>query len=252
MLQFSSIETKQGLRLYGTLHKASSLKKPIVIIAHGYFSSNRVGPHRLYYQIAEALKNEGYNVIRFDLRGVGESEGSIENIKYCDHVNDLESVITTFRLRFNDAPVILIAHCIGCNVSISAIKKQPEIFRKAIFISPYFTTPLTLDAFFTKDQQEQLVQNGYTYRKGIYADSTFFSGINEFSKFSCEIKKHQNLITVISAAEDQFISQNEISCFYNEIESEPIIIPNADHNYLERGSRNVLIEKIVQLLREEM
>lgn len=252
MLQFSTVKAKQGLRLCGTLHKANSSVKPIIVIAHGYFSSNRIGPHRLYYQIAEALKSEGYNVIRFDLRGVGESEGFIEGIEYRDHVDDLDTIISTFRQRFNDAPVILLAHCIGCNVSLPIIKKKPEIFKKVIFFSPYFTTSDTLNAFFTKDQQKQLAQDGYTYRKGVYANQTFFSGISDFSEFSSEVKKLRNLITVISAAEDQFISQRDIMQFYKEIDMEPIVVSKADHNYLERDSRSELITKIIYLIKEDM
>ena len=63
MLRLLSIQTHDGLRLYGTLHKATTPKKPIIVIAHGYFSSNRIGPHRLYYEIAEKLNEEGFNII---------------------------------------------------------------------------------------------------------------------------------------------------------------------------------------------
>lgn len=156
MLTLCNIKTNDGIRLYGTLHKAKYSKKPLVVIAHGYFSSNRVGPHRLYYQIANALEKEGYNVVRFDLRGIGESDGNIEDVKFLDHVSDLETIITIFRQRFNDTPVILIAHCIGCNLSLQIIGKHPTLFRKIIFISPYFSTQSTINAFFTQTQQNEL------------------------------------------------------------------------------------------------
>ena len=250
MLTLCNVQTGDGIRLYGTLHKARFSKKPIVVIAHGYFSSNRVGPHRLYYQIANALETEGYNVIRFDLRGMGESDGYIEKVKYLNHVSDLETILSVFRQRFNDAPVILIAHCIGCNVSLPIIEKYQDYFRKVIFISPYFTTPSTLDAFFNQEQQKELFTNGYTYRKGIYADVSFFSGINEFGEFVKITRKYKDIISVVSASNDQFIPLTEINKFYNEIEQNPIIIPKADHNYLERESRRELILKLIEIIKE--
>lgn len=251
MLTLCNVQTADGIQLYGTLHKARFSKKPIVVIVHGYFSSNRVGPHRLYYQIANVLETKGYNVVRFDLRGIGESDGFIEDVKYLNHVEDLATVLSVFRQRFNDASVILIAHCIGCNISLPIIDKHQDYFRKVIFISPYFTTPSTINAFFSKEQQKELFTNGHTYRKGIYADSTFFSGINDFSEFSKIIRKHKDIISVISAANDQFVSLDDINKFYDEIEQMPEIIAKADHNYLERNSRKELILKIIEHIEEQ-
>lgn len=248
VLTLCNAQTKDGLQLYGTLHKANNAKKPIVIISHGYFSSNRVGPHRLYYQIANELQNVGYNVIRFDLRGIGESDGSIEEVKYVDHVMDLETILFTFRQRFNDAPVILVAHCIGCNISLPIIEKYKECLEKVIFLSPYFTTSNTIDAFFDKKQQEELFSLGYTYRKGIYADATFFSGINQFSEFVKVTKKYTELISVISAANDQFISRDDIANFYDKINQPPVIIDKADHNYLDGDARRELILTIKEII----
>lgn len=251
VLTLCNVQAADGVRLYGTLHKAQFSKKPIVVIAHGYFSSNRVGPHRLYYQIASALELRGYNVVRFDLRGIGESDGYIEDVKYLDHVADLTTVLSEFRQRFNDASIILIAHCIGCNVSLPIINDHQNYFRKVIFISPYFTTPSTINAFFSQEQQKELFSDGHTYRKGIYADLSFFSGINDFSEFSKITRKHKDIISVISAANDQFISLVDINEFYKETEQTPIIIAKADHNYLERDSREELILKIIEHIEEQ-
>lgn len=250
MLNYCHIKTQDNLILYGTLHKSKTAKKPIVIIAHGYFSSNRIGPHRLYYQIGEELKDIGYNVIRFDLRGMGESDGDIREVKYEHHVKDLSDVINFARQRFNDAPIVLIAHCIGCNVSLPLIKRNQDIFKKVIFISPYFTSPSTINAFFDKEQQEELVKYGYTYRKGIYSDATFFSDLNIFSEFVKTINHIGGLIKTISAQKDQFICIDEIKKFYNETNQNEIIIQYADHNYLDVNARKELIEKIKKIIKE--
>lgn len=79
----------------------------------------------------------------------------------------------------------------------------------------------------------------------------FFSGINDFSEFSKITRKHKDIISVISAANDQFISLADINEFYKETEQTPIIIAKADHNYLERDSREELILKIIEHIEEQ-
>lgn len=251
MLSLCSIQTPDGLQLYGTLHKATNPKKPLIIIAHGYFSSNRIGPHRLYYMIAERLKEAGYNVVRFDLRAMGESDGKIEDARFNDHVSDLMVVIKSFRQRFNDSPIILVAHCIGCNVSLPFIEMCPSYFERVIYISPYFTTKRTLDAVFSAEQQEELKMKGHTYRKGLYSDATFFTGRNDFEAFVESVRRYSKLITVISARNDQFIPFNDIDRFYEETAMTPIIIPAADHNYLDGEARKKLIRCICEIVEGE-
>jgi pimeloyl-ACP methyl ester carboxylesterase len=248
MLKLVDISLSGQLCLYGTLHKADPARKPLVVIAHGYFSSNRIGPHRLYYQIAETLRSKGYNVVRFDLRGVGESDGDIKDVKFYDHVGDLTMVINEFRQRFNDPPIILIAHCIGCNISLPIISGNLPLFRKAVFISPYFTTDSTLSAFFGTEEKEELTTRGFTYRKGVYADNSFFSGQNLFHEFVQSLKKIGNIVSVISAKKDQYISGEETLQFYDQLGQMPILIANADHNYLDRQARADLIAKIADII----
>lgn len=95
------------------------------------------------------------------------------------------------------------------------------------------------------------MRKGYTYRKGIYSDATFFTGRNSFDVFVETVKRHNKLITVISAKNDQFISLDDIGRFYDETGKNPIIIPDADHNYLDREARKNLIECICAIVKGE-
>lgn len=68
-----------GLRLYGVLtHPAEAdPARPVVVIPNTGLE-HRVGPHRLHVQIARALAAAGYWVFRFDIAGLGDSDGPLD------------------------------------------------------------------------------------------------------------------------------------------------------------------------------
>jgi pimeloyl-ACP methyl ester carboxylesterase len=83
-----------GYKLYGMLHHAQhgsdARDTGVVLINAG--PTDRAGPHRYYVKLAERLTEIGYPVLRFDPRGVGESEG------YCDHLVDGQPIVKLFGL----------------------------------------------------------------------------------------------------------------------------------------------------------
>lgn len=68
----------RGDRLYGTLHAHRDVhvgdKKPGIVLVHG-FASNKNEAMGLFSGMGEFLHSHGFNVLRFDMTGAGESEG---------------------------------------------------------------------------------------------------------------------------------------------------------------------------------
>ncbi|MGE3246679.1 MAG: alpha/beta hydrolase [Beijerinckiaceae bacterium] len=84
-----------GLDLAGILHIPEDLKKgekrPAFMVLHG-FGTNKDGTTPR--QAAEILENMGYIVLRFDMRGCGESGGEHAYILCQDQVRDTQSAVT--------------------------------------------------------------------------------------------------------------------------------------------------------------
>src|SRR5690349_15409148 len=74
-IEYREIHVASGT-LRGLVHKPSRLVgNKNALTLHGFFSSNKVGPARLYVQLARLLAKYHYRVWRFDCLGVGDSDG---------------------------------------------------------------------------------------------------------------------------------------------------------------------------------
>jgi pimeloyl-ACP methyl ester carboxylesterase len=77
----------QGQRIAATLHVPESTLAPGVIMCHG-FTGHRIEAHFLFVKAARALCQAGLNVLRFDFRGSGESDGLFEEMTIEGEITD--------------------------------------------------------------------------------------------------------------------------------------------------------------------
>jgi len=107
-----------------------------VIIVHGY------GEHSgRYREIAECLNNLGCDVISYDRRGEGQSEGKhghIENIE--NHVEDFRQVCD--RYKNDSGKTIILAHSLGgLIIAKYLIKNSSNEIDGVFFSSPFLRSP---------------------------------------------------------------------------------------------------------------
>ena len=77
-----SFPSLDGLNLRGWWFEASS-EKPTIILLHGV-GANRAEPAERVFGIAEELIEYGYNILAFDWRAHGESEGKHSSVGYLE------------------------------------------------------------------------------------------------------------------------------------------------------------------------
>ena len=249
MLQFISLTNQKGNKMYGTFHSALTEHRGNVLIVHGHFSSNRIGPQRLYYEIAMLLCQEGYNVLRFDLSGMGESDGDLQDVKFDDHVGDLELITQWFEDNAKGFPISMIAHCIGCNIGLRLATIHPGLFNKIVCIAPYYADENTLKNVFSIGQIEELKKTGFTYRKGLYADASFFLDQCTYEKFMKCLKYNKSLLSIIFAGNDQFMKEKERKTIQASLNIPMLMIEGADHNFLSLEERTTLFEYILGIFK---
>ena len=85
------IEVEDGEEISAVHHKVDSHKW--IFFCHG-FGSNKKGS---YEARAERAAKEGFNAVRFDFRGNGESDGSFKDQHLSDKIKDLKACIKHFQ-----------------------------------------------------------------------------------------------------------------------------------------------------------
>lgn len=108
-----------------------------VIFVHAA-DGNRLGPHRMFVELAEKLKVLGIASLRFDMRGCGDSEGEPAGNDIKPDIEDLRNAIRFFASKYNPTKIFLFGISRGARVSISALSQNKIPIDGAVLLSTPF------------------------------------------------------------------------------------------------------------------
>ena len=109
---------------------------PRVLLVHGISSS-----HMAWYDIANALHDEGFDIIAPDLRGRGASNSVRGGYGLKAHENDLRQIIN----YFSGKPVTLVGHSMGAYVGVQFAVNFPEHLDRLILVDGGIALPRPFD-----------------------------------------------------------------------------------------------------------
>jgi dienelactone hydrolase len=121
-----------GFNLMGTLSKpadAAGKRLPAIILVAGSGPVDRdetVAGIPVFGQLANALADAGYLVLRYDKRGIGQSGGRIETAGLAEYAEDLRAVITFMadRKAVDPRRLAVVGHSEGGAVALLAAAKD--------------------------------------------------------------------------------------------------------------------------------
>jgi alpha-beta hydrolase superfamily lysophospholipase len=129
-----TITTFDGSKLNMKIYASKRLAHNTLIITHGY------GEHSGYYEdFAEYFSTQGYNVITYDLRSHGLSEGRRGDVPDFEFfLKDLQIVIDEAKRMNENNKIALFGHSLGGSIVLNFLFKNPgpEI-TKAVISSPW-------------------------------------------------------------------------------------------------------------------
>lgn len=85
--------SNQDEQLFGVLHRPEGLNKKLGwVFCHG-FGEEKLWSHRVFVSFARGLSSRGYNVLRFDYRGYGDSDGLFVDSTPKSQLSDIQKAI---------------------------------------------------------------------------------------------------------------------------------------------------------------
>lgn len=114
------------------IHHSETTTDTTVVFVAGR-PQTRVGPHRLFVELARALAKQGISSIRFDHQGWGESSG--QRISYQESWQNLKAVHAYIKQQQPEGKVIFLGLCDGATASILSLNQlSPD---GLILLNPY-------------------------------------------------------------------------------------------------------------------
>ncbi len=140
-------------KIAGILHLPERNDSPCVIASHGLLSSK---DSEKYIALGKRLSKEGMAMLRFDFRGIGESEGRLEDDSVSRRIDDLSAAIDWMRNYPGLGRRIgLLGSSLGGYISLFKAAADREV--RAVVI---WATPFHLDDLGSKNQDPEYVLPG--------------------------------------------------------------------------------------------
>ncbi len=132
-----------GFKLAGTLSKVQGAagRGPAVVLVGGAGAEDRderVAGIPIFGQVAGALADAGFLVIRYDKRGVGRSGGRVESATLEDYADDALSVVAWLRKRPDVDPnrVAIIGYAEGSAIALVAGSREKHVGGLCLIAAP--------------------------------------------------------------------------------------------------------------------
>ena len=128
-------------KLLGILHLPDRPATVGLIVVVGG-AQYRVGSHRQFVLLARELAAHGIPVMRFDYKGMGDSEGQLGQPEPCEYLNpDIRAAVDTLldRLPYLEK-VVLWGLCDGASAILLYAHHDPRV-QGAVLLNPWVRTP---------------------------------------------------------------------------------------------------------------
>lgn len=215
----------EGRNISGILHLPEKKNPACVIASHGLLSSKN---SEKYVALGEQISREGMGMLRFDFRGIGESEGREEDNTISKKIADLSSAVDFIRTYPGLGNGIgLLGSSLGGFLSL--IKASGD---KEIRVVVIWATPLHLDDLGSKKQEEDYP----------LPPEAFFEDLPKHRLMPL-LPKVSNCL-VIHGEEDELVSLDQaLGIFYNlGVPKEIHVIGGANHRLTDPAHRQRAIE----------
>mgnify|MGYP000847426105 CR=1 FL=1 len=227
----------KGKLILGMFHTANQQRQiPVVLIMCYGLNGNRVVQHRISVKLGEISENEGINLIRFDYRNVGVSEGRFEQSNIEDRVDDIIEVCKYAKSCFYDQAIkiVLIGFSDGARNALQVTKTFD--IDGLILWNPIFNVPQKSDATIDSNKKKLILHPLYkTPIKKLLGVGLSLDMIKQIESEDAliSLRKYENNILLLFGDNDALTKnvrfQLTTTGLINKSNVDYVIIKNADH-----------------------
>lgn len=233
MEQFREFEV-EGQRLAASIHIPGAVPAPAVVMCHG-FTGDRVEAHFLFVKAARAFCAAGLNVLRFDFRGSGESDGRFRDMTINAEIEDATAAIKLVRSEETVDPerVALLGLSLGGLVSACTAGRGGDIAALALWSAVADIGEIIRERWHWQTDPGRIDIRGYYERGAHQVGARFVLDALRIRPLE-EIAGHEAPVLVIHGTEDAAVPIGHAQRYMDaavSTDSTLRIIDGSDHTF---------------------
>ena len=122
-------------RLEGRFHKSENPRAPLVLILHPHPAQGGTMNNRVTYAMLQAFVNMGFSVLRFNYRGVGNSQGEIDGTGVGELADAIIALDWLQNIDSESSVCWIAGYSFGAWIAAQLLMRRPEI-KGFVFVSP--------------------------------------------------------------------------------------------------------------------
>lgn len=223
MTQKHFIEVENGENIAAVHHEAETER--FIFFCHG-FGSDKEGS---YESRAEKAVEEGWNAVRFDFRGNGESDGDFIDQSLSSRIEDLKAVVE----HFAPEEYVVFGSSFGGKVALHfAAEHDPEaVIGRA---------PVTYNEIMEKYRSVVEEKGEFTHHPGATIDRRFYEDFDSYS-FEEAASKIDVPVAIFHGSNDTTVHVENSEKAFSELEKDTMLqkFEGEKHSFSEEGERKM-------------
>jgi uncharacterized protein len=151
-------------QLFGFLHLPTGHINGRIVFCHA-LAEEKLWSHRVYVNFARTAATAGFAVLRFDMRGEGDSSREFEDCTIESRVEDVCMASRELRQRVpHDTPMTLVGHRLGGSIALQALARDPQLASQVVVWDPVLDGDEYLGQLLRSNLTTQMATEGKVVR----------------------------------------------------------------------------------------